>query len=1456
MAESRKYDGLEIAIIGMAGQFPQSNDCIEFWQNLSQGICGIRSYTDEELKEAGVPQSLRQNPRYVKAEGNIEHKDIFDHGFFGYTAEEAALMDPQIRIFHEYCWKALEDGGYTADIEKKKIGLFAGASTNDNWKIYVFGKAEKSILDPFYLNMIKSQNFINTMVSYKLNLRGPSVYVDTACSTSLAAVHLACRSLLTRECVMALAGGICVRTNKQKGYLYQDGMIASTDGYCRTFDAASTGTASGEGTGVVLLKRLSEAIRDRDVIYAVIRATVVNNDGNYKVGYTAPSVKGQSECISLAHKLAGIEPQSISYIEAHGTGTKLGDPVEVRALNEAFKTGGQEKFCAIGSVKTNIGHADAAAGIAGLIKTALSLKYKKIPPSLHFREANPEIDFAGGPFYVNTGLQDWEPAAGFPRRAGVSSFGIGGTNVHAILEEAPEALPLPPGRDYKLLLLSAKTPSSLSRYRDDFIKFLEADPLVDLGDAAYTLQVGRRHFLYRQHFVYKDRSDLLGQLQGGSARPQVTRKREYGKNIVLLFPGQGSQYADMCRSLYHQEPLFSKEIDQGFLLLDKLTGISFRDILFSSDSSLITETRYAQPLIFLVEYSLARLLTALGIRPRYMIGHSIGEYTAACIAGVFSFEDGLKLVVERGRLMNSLPPGGMVSVPLSASDAAAFTESGISLAGINGPEQVVFSGDAQSIESLCSKLSSAGIPYVKLHTSHAFHSAMQEPIMDAFKQVVEQIKLHAPELEYVSNLTGKLITASEACSPGYWSSHLRETVQYSVGLQTILSQGTELLFIEAGAGHSLTSLLKQHQYNRDSVVSVNLVRSVKDDTDDGQYFLQSLGQLWSYGAAIDWQCWYGDEQRRRVSLPTYSFEPVKYPAEVDPFEGARFGTLMDAGKNVEMKDWLYYPVWKQDVMVPVKKIGQKKGYLFFTQQDSFSDELCAALVEDGSAVIVVFAGEEYKRRAPNIFTLNPASKDHFKQLIISLNDSDAIITDVVYGWGISADENNLTQKKKYDDKLYCYFGLVHIVQSLLESRQLAGKNISVLTDCLHKVIGNECTGHEQSLLLGLVNVLPQEYAVTCSNIDIDSKDDFADIREKLLQEIRNDESKQHRITAFRYGQRWIREYQKNTRDLQQYETAIRKGGVYLITGGLGNTGLVLASYLLTNYKANVIVTGRRSLEAQDDTDLLKQKLETLRNLGGNVHYYSVDVANENLLRQVVGDVENTFGAIHGVIHTAGVTDDAYFKLVEDITADNALAMFAPKVKGIVNIHEIFAAKALDFVWKCVGFSGLGFTEDEAGSGALMPREITALFEWSIAVKGMPLLLQSKEELSTRMRNVFDVKKDRYLDDELSDGHATLIERPELSADYAKPETETEAKIKGVFENLFGIENIGVNDDFFELGGDSLKGMILIKRISREFGLELALKDFFANPTIKIIAERVDEFNWLNTDVRMDNEIII
>ncbi|HEX6718385.1 MAG TPA: type I polyketide synthase [Pyrinomonadaceae bacterium] len=868
----------DIAIIGMAGRFPKAPDLDAFWRNLRDGVESIVPLTDEELLSSGVSPMLLNNPNYVKVSSSLEDYDLFDPAFFGMTPREAEIIDPQHRLLLECSWEALESAGYDATRYPGAIGVFAGTSIS-TYLINLYTNPDLiANVSTFQLLMANDKDHSPTRVSYKLDLRGPSVNVQTACSTSLVAVHLACQSLLNGESDMALAGGSSIPLPQRRGYLYQEGNITSPDGHCRAFDANARGTVGGSGAGVVLLKRFAEALADGDVIHAVIKGSAINNDGSLKVGYTAPSVDGQAKVIAEALSLAAIKAETVSYIEAHGTGTTLGDPIEIAALTKVFGARSEKKnYCAVGSVKTNIGHLDTAAGVAGLIKTVLALGNREIPPSLHFVEPNPKIDFASSPFFVNARLRDWV-SNGTPRRAGVSSFGIGGTNAHVVLEEAPKPQESGASRSSQLLLLSARTAPALETMTNRLADYLEQNPGASLADVCYTLQVGRKKFNHRRMLVCHDVADAWGALVARDPTRVLTQvQKSRARGVVFMFSGQGAQRVNMGRGLYQSEPTFRQHVDRCVEILRPLLGFDLREVLYPNDREIataeqrLTQTAVTQPALFVTEYALAQLWMRWGVRPAAMVGHSLGEYVAACLAGVFSLEDALALVAARGRLMQGLPAGAMLAVPFGEEEAHLIVRDGnLSLASINGPRNCVISGAVAEVETLEARLNADRMSSRRLHTSHAFHSALMEPILDEFIQIVRRAKLRSPAIPYVSNLTGEWIKPEQPIDPRYWARHLRETVRFSDGLSRLLEE-PEHVFLEIGPGQTLCTLLKSHPKRQADHAAIASLGTA-EQADEQQAVLKALGQLWQADIEPDWTGFYENERRRRLKLPTYPFE--------------------------------------------------------------------------------------------------------------------------------------------------------------------------------------------------------------------------------------------------------------------------------------------------------------------------------------------------------------------------------------------------------------------------------------------------------------------------------------------------------------------------------------------------------------------------------------------------------
>ncbi len=889
MSDEQQYDG--IAIVGMAGRFPGADNVEEFWANLLEGRESVSFFTDAELAESGLDaRALRNRGNYVAARGVLKDADCFDAAFFGVHPKEAETMDPQQRLFLETCWTALECAGYAPNRVETIVGVFGGVSFNTYYMHALHPRPDLIELVGSELVMFGNEkDYVTTRVAYKLGLRGPALSVNTACSTSLVAVAQACQSLLTYQCDMALAGGASVTVPQKRGYFYDDGNIGSSDGHTRTFDAQASGTTFGNGVAVVVLKRLEEAMKDGDQIYAVIKGAALNNDGSQRVSFGAPGVDGQSKVIAMAHALAGVTPETITYVEAHGTATPLGDPIEVAALTKAFREGTDARqFCALGSVKSNVGHLDVAAGVTGLIKTSLALRHKILPGTLHFTKPNPKLDLESSPFYVTARLQEWKGLPGTPRRAGVSSFGTGGTNAHVVLEEAPELVPSGPSRSWQLLPLSAKTPEALDRATvqlSEYLKQLGGQSQSEkasaaLADAAFTLETGRSVFAHRRIVVCQDAIDGASALDARDAKRVFTQHQQVSDSpIVFMFPGQGAQYPGMASGLYRTEAVFREEVDRCVAVLQPLLKTELLAAMFPPEGwekeaeKLLLQTSLTQPALFVIEYALAKLWMSWGLRPAAMIGHSVGEYVAGCLAGVFKLEDALTLVAQRGALVQAQPGGAMLVVRQSEKEIEPLLGPELAIAAINSPNLCVVAGPYEAITSLAKDLEPRGIVTKRLHTSHAFHSSMMDPVLEPFTELLRKVELADPRIPYVSNVTARWITAPEAKNPGYWAGHVRQTVRFADGVAELMKDPRNLL-LEVGPGQTLATLARQHpSKSTEQIVLSSLPMAGQHEL---RGFFETLGRLWMSGVEVDWRKFYSNEHRRKAALPSYPFERRRY----------------------------------------------------------------------------------------------------------------------------------------------------------------------------------------------------------------------------------------------------------------------------------------------------------------------------------------------------------------------------------------------------------------------------------------------------------------------------------------------------------------------------------------------------------------------------------------------------
>jgi phthiocerol/phenolphthiocerol synthesis type-I polyketide synthase E len=1300
-AESPGSNGLEIAIVGMAGRFPGAESLEEFWSNLRDGVESLTVLGDELLTE--VPTAMRRSPTYVRVARTIRDVDQFDAAFFGINPREADVMDPQHRLFLESCWTALEDAGYDPERYPGGVGVYAGSRLNFYLMNVYSDPALVRAVGDLTAQIANEKDYLATRVSYKLNLGGPSVTVQSACSTALVAVHMACQGLLAGECDMALAGGVAVRV-PEVGYPYRPGDINSPDGRVRAFDAKAQGTIFGTGLGVVVLKRLTDALADGDTIHAVIKGSAVSNDGSQKVGFTAPGVDGQYRVIRAALTAAEVDPRTVTYVEAHGTGTPVGDPIEVTALTKAFREQTEERqFCALGSVKTNIGHLGAAAGIASLIKAVLALENRMVPPSLLFEEANPQIDFASSPFFVNTRLREWE-ANGSPRRAGVSAFGMGGTNAHAILEEAPEPVPGSPSRPWQLLLLSARTDTALATLSASFAAHLEAHPESSLADSAYTLQVGRKLHEHRRAVVCRDAAHAAQVLGGAEAEWSVAAYapgRE--RTAAFLFSGQGAQYAGMGRGLYESEPAFRAEVDLCCDRLHPPLGLDLRDLLFAADDDAaaaerLSQTRYTQPALFVVEYALARLWMEWGVRPTAMMGHSIGEYVAACLAGVFTLDAALALVAERGRLMQSLPSGAMLAVPLTEEKLAPRLGAELSLAAVNAPDRCVVSGPHAAIEALRDELAAAGVGARPLHTSHAFHSVMMEPILEPFLARFEDVALRPPRIPYISNVTGTWITDAEATDPAYWARHLRQAVRFADGVRELCRDAQRVL-LEVGPGQTLATLARQHPECGTRHVVLSSLRHPKERKADLPLLLKTLGQLWLNGVEPDWSGFYAHERRRRVPLPTYPFERRRYWVERGAGIAMLGATAQESHKKQDIADWFYLPYWKPSLPpVPSTAEMERAGrWLIFLDDGELGEQVVARLRGDGRRVALVRAGEGFRKAGQGTdgeesYEIAPARREDYDALIKDLAAAGALPDCALHLWNAGPFTDEPQALAAVPER--SFWSLFYLAQTLARNGVTQRIHLAVASTHMQRVAGEERLVPERALLLGPLKTVSQELpGLRCVSVDVPwpSSGAAGAVAGRLIAEATAEPARP--VVAYRGGSRWVQDYEAVRLEAPAPEgVRLRERGVYLITGGLGGLGLTFAEFLAREYRARLVLLGVSALPERatwnewlavhgdgDRISLRIRKIREIEELGSEVMVIGADVADGEQMRAMVEAAVARFGELNGVIHAAGLAGGGVLQLR---TPEAAARVIAPKVQGTRALLAACAGMPLDFVAFC------------------------------------------------------------------------------------------------------------------------------------------------------------------------------
>lgn len=1499
----------DVAVIGMAARFPGAANIDQFWSNLECGVESITFFSDDELLSAGVDPQDVANPHYIKARGIIENIDLFDAEFFGFSPREARMMDPQQRIFLECCYEALNDAACVPEYRGGQIALYAGASKSTYVNYLSDVESERHEEQDPRISLGNDSSYLATRVSYKLNLKGPSFCVQTACSSSLVAIHLAYQSLLTGECDVALAGGVSIDAVQRKGYMYQAEGIASPDGHCRTFDARARGTVGGNGVGVVVLKRVADAIVDGDRIRAVIKGSAINNDGSRKIGYTAPSVYGQAEVISDALAMAEISADTVTYVEAHGTGTAVGDPIETTALTRAFReVTTRNGFCALGSVKTNIGHLDAAAGVAGFIKTVMAIERASLPASLHFEQANPLIDFEHSPFYVNTVLSAWKSEGG-PRRAGVSSFGIGGTNAHVLLQEPPTVPSTTPSGGPQILVLSAKSEPALERATGDLAVYLASRPAASLSDIAFTLQVGREAFSHRRALICADVAEAAALLLAGDPACVYTGHiDDEPRALGFMFSGQGTQHVNMARDLYVTELAFRHHVDECCELLGPHLGLDLRDVLYppldrrEQDVDRLAQTALAQPALFVVEYALAKLWETLGISPQMMIGHSIGEYVAACLAGVFSLPDALLLVATRGRLMQGVPKGTMLAVSLAETELNEFIRSPLSIAAVNAPNQCVVSGPVDAVAAEEQRLKHLGIACRRLPISHAFHSLMMEPIVQSFIDQVSTIQLHTPHIPYISNVTGTWITSAQATDPVYWGLHVRRPVRFAEGLREVVAhRGTVLL--EIGPGQTLTALArKQVPHDLPSVFSS--MRHSREELNDVVQLFDTLSKLWLAGLQPRWEGLYSRGTPHREPLPPYPFGRQSHWLPTVPPEPAPGKPVASEASKTDLGEWFYTPVWKQSLpvhmTVPMRSIRRSR-YLIFMDDGGLGRAMAEQLRREGHDVVSVVTGDRFANFGDRSYALRVSREQDYRALITDLQTRGLMPSIIVHTWATGSpmpagmDDSTLQAREHR-----AFYSLVFLTQALAAANVTDPLHLEVISSGVQQVTGQEMLSPHHALILGPCCVIGQEHpTMRCRSIDIELPPPCGQEEQTLVTELIREVSlgASEPVIAYRGLRRWIRSFVHIPLPaVDEGSINLKREGVYLITGGMGNIGLAIAEYLARSVQAKLVLIGRTAVPrdqwahylATDDlkaeTSSAIRRLQAMENAGSDIMTFPVDVGDRAAMRGMIRRVHERFGRINGVIHSAGLIGDRAFSPITELDQRACEDQFRSKVWGTLVLEEILGGLDLDFCvmqssistvlggvglcayaaanafldahvqklnwagqrrWITVDWDGWRFQADapEPGVGGswtdtgIEPSEGVEALQRLLSIDGLSHTVVSTTNLDARLARWIEPISVKDIDEPvgIQPARATISnQQPSDNASHSPIERE----IAATWSQLLGRQQVGVNDNFFALGGDSLLAIQLMARLQETFRVTLPVRSLFEAPSVAGLADAI------------------
>ncbi len=1295
----------DIAIVGMAAHLPGAGDIAAYWNNLKGGVESIRVLTEAELLAAGESPARMARANYVPAAAVLDGFEQFDADFFGFSPKEAAILDPQHRQFLEVAWEALENAGHPPEGFAGQIGVWAGCGMGSYFYFNLCSNPDLVEQTGMFLlrHTGNDKDFLATRASHIFDLKGPSINVQTACSTSLVAVHYATQALLNGECDMALAGGVTIELPHARGYLFTEGEILSPDGHCHAFDHRAQGTVFGSGAGCVVLRRLRDAIRDGDHIWAIIKGSAVNNDGAAKAGYLAPSVDGQARCIAEAQAMAGVTADSVSYVECHGTGTYLGDPIEVAALTAAFRdTTDAVGTCRIGSVKTNIGHLDTAAGVASLIKVALSLHHRQLPPSLGYEAPNPAIDFDSSPFRVNDRLTDW--VSDTPRRAGVNSLGVGGTNAHAVLEEAP--MRAESGQSdwpFQPIVLSARSKAALDGASARLAAHLRQtdDPLPDI---AWALKHGRRAFEKRRVLVAASHDEAARLLEGADSRRVFTHDwLGDDPEVVFMFPGGGAQYAGMARDLYETEPVFADWMDRGLAVLEPKLDYNIRALWLpepgaeAAANATLKKPSVQLPLIMITEYALAMLFQSWGVKPTAFVGHSMGENTAAALAGVMSFEDCIGLVHLRGQLFDTIPPGGMLSVPMAEADLRADLDrfnhflsenipgarglapdptAQLDLASVNAPKLCVVSGPDDLLDRFALWLSSSDVETTRIAIDIAAHSRMLAPILSRFGDYLRSIPLHAPRVPILSNRTGQELTAAQATDPEYWVAHLRGTVDFKTCMETLMAVPGRV-YLEMGPGRALSSLAQANGVASGQVIAA--LRHPEQAMADDAWHMATIARLWACGVPVDWEPIWGEARRNRVPLPTYAFQ--RKPYFIAPGTHAQAEAEALPARAADLADWGWKPHWRtvaagQEIDDLADAAAQ--NWLIFVDDAGVGQAAADVLARAGHRVTIVRAGDSFARDDRGQYVLSPErGREGYDALIRDLVAHGQAPNRIAHFWLVTARETFRPGSSFLHRNIeQGFYSLMFLAQAMAEENLPRPIHISVVTTGAAQVRDEALPYPEKAMVLGPARVIAREFpGVTVGLLDIPAPGKAPEataVIEELL-------SASPVLAALRGARR----YEAGLKPARLPDAALTlpQGAHVLITGGFGGIGLTVAEDLIRRFAVRITLIARRALPDRakwaqlvagsgPDDPMARRilALQRLEALGAEVLVAQADVANVVEMEAAKRAGEARFGPVHAVIHAAGVVDDGPILTKSPAEVEE---VFAPKLHGTQVLERLF-----------------------------------------------------------------------------------------------------------------------------------------------------------------------------------------